>query len=1060
LINIMVFRKMRPANQAVSTSRWRIALVLPLLIAVVGCTRGPAPDPQLLASESIGPPLPGPRVTVPLVAGAGALLIRIDGRDANLRSRIRDGQGRVVSEVALDFLRSAPAWHLLEQAAGDAAFVLEIEPVHATRQARITVNQLALDAITRAGRAQLNAWRRLCRGLQATRGEAAEDWAANLAALSAAQQAFARLGQEEHALWAAYFKAYFEYYPLYRYSEALAASEVLGERAERLELPVLKLLTHQLAGQIRIEGETSADEEEARVNYLIAQQEFAAALELARGIDNGFEAVWALNNSGITYYYQGAPERAVQRYATALDRAIDLRDAYLVQLIGTNMAVAHEKLGHLEEAIATLQRMLQELDPAEAPLETEHVLNLLGLYYLKLYRFPEALDVLGRAITMAQRAGRAESLGRNRLLLALAYRELGQADKSRLNLQLAIPDLEASRNGRGLRSALALSADLHRLQGAFADMRADRAQQERFLATDAYRAEWLAGRARDAEAAGASAEAVERYRESAALFATTPYREQGWLAELRACVLASETGARNGCSTSELQTAYRSLTALQASVPALEARYLWARLHALEGNSGEALENLRELIAEMQFLRLSLPGVLGAWYWEARREIFDLYMSLQLGAAGPRDEVAAKSLRALLWLRGAGATEVTEPEAETRAAESDAFAREARALLAERQQAETAEAAERAQRLIDQHLLASRPLLAVARAPLDAAEIERQWRSLPPGWSVLTYYLAPQRLYAWTADRRGLALHDLGDAAGLYAQVAEVKENLRVINYPSIDTELAGLGERLLEPLRDALGENIVFIGAGVLSDFPLEALIVDGDYLLRHHNVVNLVSGFDLVGAIGRLQEPFAPQQIFLAGNPSALDPGQPQLAGSAAELLAVQEAFPKAELVRLEGPNLTLERLNGADFGRADLVHLASHAVIDRAYPEFSYIRLSGRGEHGPEMLTPADLRGRRITAQLAVLSACSTVGLNRFEYDTRLGFVSEFLQRGASQLLASLWPIPDRATVPVMADFYREAKRAPDLAQALRATKLRAATAPGASPGHWAAFQLFSR
>jgi CHAT domain-containing protein len=163
---------------------------------------------------------------------------------------------------------------------------------------------------------------------------------------------------------------------------------------------------------------------------------------------------------------------------------------------------------------------------------------------------------------------------------------------------------------------------------------------------------------------------------------------------------------------------------------------------------------------------------------------------------------------------------------------------------------------------------------------------------------------------------------------------------------------------------------------------------------------------------------------------------------------------------LVRLEGPNLTLERLNGADFGRADLVHLASHAVIDRAYPEFSYIRLSGRGEHGPEMLTPADLRGRRITAQLAVLSACSTVGLNRFEYDTHLGFVSEFLQRGASLVLASLWPIPDRATVPLMADFYLEAKRTPNLAQALRATKLRAATAPGASPGHWAAFQLFSR
>jgi CHAT domain-containing protein/tetratricopeptide (TPR) repeat protein len=999
-------------------------------------------------------------MTVPLVAGAGALLIRIDGRDANLRSRIRDEQGRVVSEVALDFLRSAPVWHLLEPAAGDAAFVLEIEPVHATRQARITVNQLALDATTRAGRAQFNAWRRLCRGLQATRGEAAEDWAANLAALMAAQRAFERLGQEEHALWAAYFKAYFEYYPLYRYSEALAASEVLGDRAERLELPQLRLLTHQLAGQIRIEREADADEQEARANYLIAQQEFAAALELARGMNNGFEFIWALNNSGIAHHYLDQPELSLQRYADALERAIDLQDRYLINLLGTNMAVSHEKLGHIEEAIATLQRMLQQLDGTEAPLESEHVLNLLGLYYLKLYRFPEALEVLGRAIAIAQRAGRAESLGRNRLLLALAYRELGRVDKSRLNLQLAIPDLETSRNGRDLRRAWALSADLHRLDRAFEKMRADRTQQEQFLATDTDRAEWLAWYARDAEAEGATALAVELYRDSAALFATTPFPEQGRLAELRACVLDFETGPPVGCSTTELQASYESLTALQASVPALEARYLWARLQTLEGRRGDALESLRLLITEMQFLRSSLPGVLGAWYWEARRAIFDFYLSLELASGGPRDEVAAASLRALLWLRGSGAAEAGESEGETRGVGSDAFAREARALLAQRQHAETAEAAERVQRLIDQHLLAHRPSLTAAPAPLDATEIERQWRSLPPEWTLLTYYLSPQRLYAWTADQGRLELHDLGPTAGLPARLAQVKENLRVINYPSLESELAELGQRLVQPLRDCLQENIVFIGAGVLSDFPLEALIVDGDYLLRRHGVLNLVSGFDLGGAIGRLKEPFAPRRLLLAGNPSALDPGQPQLAGSAAELAVVRQAFPQAELIQLEGPELTLDGLSRADFGSADLIHIASHAVIDRAYPEFSYIRLSGQGEHGPEMLTPADLRGRRITAQLAVLSACSTVGLNRFEYDTHLGFVSEFLHRGGSHVLASLWPIPDRATVDLMEDFYREARQAPNLAQALRAAKLRVAAAPGASPGRWAVFQLFAR
>lgn len=1048
-----------------------------LLLTVAACARQTPPEPRLLDSRELAAVTRAVPVGVALAERDGPLLVQITGRDVNHHSRVIDGEGRVVSEIALDFLRSAPVWHLVTDAGIGGPYRLEIVPRETTLEARVHIEQLALPIETRAGRTQMEAWRQLALGLQHVSGEAAADWAAQLEGLDAAERTFDRLGLDDPALWASYFKAYFEYYPLYRYSEALAAAEALAERADERGLSTLQLLTHQLIGQIRIEREADADEHEARTNYRLAQQEFADALDLARAAGNGFETIWALNNSGITFHYQDQPEQALQRYGEALELALILEDGYLVDLIGTNMAVAHEKLGRIEESVTTLQRMLVSLDPASEPKETEHVLNLLGQYYLKLYRFPDALEVLDRASLLSLRLGRTESLGRNRLLLAQAYRELGQPDKSQLNLELAIPDLEASRNGRGLRRAWDLSADLNRLQGRFEAMRADRARQEQYLATDADRAEWLAGRARDAEAGGAFAEAVALNRQAADLFASTPFRAEGQLAALRACVLAAESRLEPGCSAAAMEPAFAALTDVQASVPGLQARYLWGRMMAAEGRPDRATAALRELIAEMQYLRQDLPGVLGAWYWDARRGIFDFYMQLELSAERPVDRVAANSLAALLWLRSAeGRVPSDEPALEstyvpsrvstgalnatTATTDPVTFAREARELLARRQSAETAAEAERAQRLIDQHLLTHRPAGMAAREPFDPARIERQWRSLPEDWSLLTFYVSPQRLHAWTADRTGLRLHDLGDGAGVAEALSRVKENVRVIGYPELEAELSAWGDRLAAPLEGHLREQVVFIGSGVFSDFPIEALIVDGDYLLRRHTVLNLAAGFDVAGAVGRLSGPLRPERVFLAGNPTGLDPGQPQLAGSAVELETVRQAFPGAMATLLQGRELTLEAFLDAPLSGADLVHIASHAVIDLAYPEFSSIRLSGQGSHGAERLTPADLAGRRLDARLVVLSACSTVGLNRFEFDTHLGFVSAFLEGGAGQVLASLWPIPDRATVAMMEDFYRRAAGAPNLAAALRATKLAAIEAGVMQPGRWAAFQVFGR
>ena len=1043
----------------------KIMLTILFAAGMVHCDSNPPPEPILLTSETHTVLTVDQPLSLEFEVAAQTVLVEIRGADLNHRSRVFNSEGVLLSEVHLAFLRSAPAYHLIDAVAEPSTFTLEIQAVQISRQSFVTVELYTLPARPTSDTTLVAAWRKLAKGLQYIDGEAAEDWNASLTALSEAARTFEQLGQNEPALWARYFKAYFEYYPLYRYSKSLAAANDLVQTASQLNLPVLVMLGHQLAGQVRIERESGNDEERARSDYQQAQENFITASRLAISLNNGFETVWALNNSGITYHYQDEPDLSLDRYQQALDLAIELEDRYLINLIGTNMAVSQEKLGLTEEAIDTLLRLEQKLTVQNDPRELEHILSLLGKFYLNLYQFPQALEALNQALELSKDQERAESRARNRLLLGHVYREMGQPDKSLVNLELSLPDLEISRNGRGLKRAWALSADINRQSRRFEIMRADRVRQAQYLATDPDRAEWLASKARDAEAEADFVSAIGLYRRSSDLFASTAFWQLGQLALLKACVLEVRIKPRPACLADALAEVYEAIQSMQASIHSLEGKYLWAQLHFLQGNMDAARSIMAELVEDMQFYRYRLPGVLGAWYWEARREIFDFYMDLNLQAGADQDDIAFESFMALNGLRSAGWLEtsgnststVESPETQGHKKNS---ADELRVLIAQREQADSTEALEAAQRRIDQFFLASGDGNRPQEVETDETDLHRQLKNLSDDWSVLSYYFSGWQAFAWTGNNQGLTLHKLDSGKEILALIKNTKANIRTINNRSLNGELAKLGAHLIAPVQHELRFNVLFIGAGVLSDFPLEALIHEQEFMLRNHRVLNVMSGLKLDQTVANVASPFKPHRIFLAGNPTDPSGGFQELGGTAEELAVIQTRFQGEQIKLFEGRDLNLPALNGDDFRSAELIHIASHATIDLEYPELSRIILSGAGESSTDFFTPADLDGRQISARLVVLSACSTVGLNRFEYDSNLGFVSEFLQNGSSHVMASMWPIPDRATAQFISGFYQEIFLTSNPATALRNTKLKMINAGQTGVNQWAAFQLFSK
>jgi CHAT domain-containing protein len=143
---------------------------------------------------------------------------------------------------------------------------------------------------------------------------------------------------------------------------------------------------------------------------------------------------------------------------------------------------------------------------------------------------------------------------------------------------------------------------------------------------------------------------------------------------------------------------------------------------------------------------------------------------------------------------------------------------------------------------------------------------------------------------------------------------------------------------------------------------------------------------------------------------------------------------------------------------FESADVIHIASHAEINLDYPELARLTVSTK-DGDESFLTPLDLRGIAVVADLVVLSACETTGVNTYSFDSNLGFVSAFLQSGAGAVVATLWPVADGFAAEFVLDFYAAMVDGVSPPEALAQAKRRVfAEAAASGKSDWPAFQIY--
>jgi CHAT domain-containing protein len=165
-----------------------------------------------------------------------------------------------------------------------------------------------------------------------------------------------------------------------------------------------------------------------------------------------------------------------------------------------------------------------------------------------------------------------------------------------------------------------------------------------------------------------------------------------------------------------------------------------------------------------------------------------------------------------------------------------------------------------------------------------------------------------------------------------------------------------------------------------------------------------------------------------------------------------------------RFEALDFAASRANAtsAELGQYQIVHFATHGLINNRHPELSGIVLSlvdeqGRTQNG--FLRLYEIYNLKLAADLVVLSACQTAVGEEIKGEGLLGLTRGFMYAGAPRVVATLWQVDDRATAELMRRFYQKM-----LGEGLRpAAALKAAQVSmqsdsrWRSPHYWAAFTL---
>jgi CHAT domain-containing protein/tetratricopeptide (TPR) repeat protein len=372
-------------------------------------------------------------------------------------------------------------------------------------------------------------------------------------------------------------------------------------------------------------------------------------------------------------------------------------------------------------------------------------------------------------------------------------------------------------------------------------------------------------------------------------------------------------------------------------------------------------------------------------------------------------------------------------------------------------------------------------------------------RLLDDGTLLLSFAVLPERTILFAiagGPAASLAVHELPlSEARLRTDVETLRDLLQSPRAPAegqraLRGRLRTLHDALLGPVRESVARSrrVIVLPDGPLHLVPFGALASADVPRLRHLVQDRPVARAQAITLLARPQavapESRTPLRLLAFGDPGG--PAHLALPRARAEVEALGRLYAGEGRVFV-GTEATESRAKAAS-GGARYLHFASHGVTDDRFPLDSYLALGasgdGRAREDGRLQGWEVCEQVRLGADLVVLSACDTGLGAELAGAGLLGLTYAFQFAGARSVVASLWPVSDRSTAPLMRAFHERMRRGERPAQALREAQLELMSRPiapdarlagglrrllrmprpedlpldASHPYYWAAFQLF--
>ncbi len=977
-------------------------------------------------------------------AGEG-LLITITGREAQFESRVTTIDDELVVASAVPGSRLAPLFQYVPPVGSGRQLDVQVIADLDTSRSAFEMGLSRIDIRDDRSARLAQGYQSLSFGLELPVADTAGNWSIKVNSLFNAARTFDDYGMAELSLWANFLAARITLSELGDYNATLPVVEdILSDPAIRrnadLQLATLKLRLEARLFERRA-GQLAAQAGAADPVQLAAEETAMLAAQLG----NLFERSEALYLSGVDFAERGLEQQALAQFDQALDLAVSIDADDLATRVRENMVAIHGALGDVAATSQVLQAIESQL--AEDGADDELAQNLLaqGRILNRTYQYRAAQEALRQALQFEH-----NSLTRSQVSLELATASyaLGDLDEAYEQAQAAVTRAE---NGSFRRATpaldvgqgIAIIAAVQRARGDRAALQQTRNAQRAYLESPEQQALYAWERAQDELVNGPAAGATAWLRQVRASSSTPliePYRQ---LSQLWLCRLAVD------CAAGDAGSARNALERIE--IPRLQVAGAWnyAAWLASSGQGAAATEAFAALMDELIFLRFSVPGVLGDFYWRRSSLLVEDALAV-LRSTGSAEQHLLGLARAQ-WLAATADGLGLPFDPLAAGLDTEAF----RALLARRELPEAGDSPAELDRELTGQLAAGRDKFRAAMPFLSLPALQRWLSSLDADEAVLAFDLKGAQAFALLGTRSGVQRIPLGptqgfeDLPGLFSNAAERDD-------AAFRSLLAPWGQRLLGPLVSRLPDRVYLAASGALAAAPFEAMPVGGERPLERRQLVRLASFPAQSGPALRLNPPRSPG-AFLAGEPEDFSPGFLERLAAGRELAAVMDAFRGPGLQVIQGSALLPDEFATPAMQRAGVVHLAMPARIDLSRPRSSYLELSEAMRAGGRLReTPRDIDRWRLGAYLAVMGQ-GEITLDVHSTAGRMPLVADLLAAGAQSVLATAWPNDDASSAAFFELFYGFLIEGQTPLQALASAR-RGMMDDDAPVRDWARYQLW--